>query len=579
MSAVFIRFVETAFERKARAPGGVRVREALREANEKLMALGGLTLPLIDAGIETIDRLVGADPDQRPTAETLREVHAVADELMGYCGTVDMPGLNHALLRVCQLADAIGSSPDWVTGGFAPALRVLSLVRSGRLSPKERDILFAGLDKCVARFHVRDEAGPQPAASGSAQGGLLNLGGFLEMASKALSRREPGVTKPTSLTFVDVGGLAEADTQQPSDQGLLRQVETLLRQASTGGESATRIAPERFAVLGETAGGEALKQSIGQAGQTFGIDLDVKTVQCPIDGALDPKIALRAMRHALEGCLRNGSADRPELLFATALLQTVTQGDRFRTIVKQRDFEIHFQPIVDLKTRATRHYEVLSRFPGSIGTKATIHLGEELGLMGPFDLAVAEKALHRLMQPACAGMSFAINASAASLTTDDYVDSLLRMTAGARACRARLLVEVTESAALADPEAANLRLARLRAAGIRVCIDDFGAGSASLEYLRVLQVDAVKIDGRFVRTAHEDPRSRTILGHMIELCRSLGLSTIAEMVENEAIATVLTELGVDHGQGWLFGHPDPKPTPSPTASRTARRGGAQDSWR
>ncbi len=154
------------------------------------------------------------------------------------------------------------------------------------------------------------------------------------------------------------------------------------------------------------------------------------------------------------------------------------------------------------------------------------------------------------------------------------------MTASRPEERKRLIVEVTESAALSDVEAANRRLGGLRAAGIKVCIDDFGAGAASYDYLRRLSVDTVKIDGSFVQGLESDPRARTLIGHLVELCRSLKVETIAEMIETEAAADVLREIGVDLGQGWLFGKAEAEPRTvlaynEPVA---ARRVGAVAGW-
>jgi EAL domain-containing protein (putative c-di-GMP-specific phosphodiesterase class I) len=138
---------------------------------------------------------------------------------------------------------------------------------------------------------------------------------------------------------------------------------------------------------------------------------------------------------------------------------------------------------------------------------------------------------------------------------------------------------VTESAALADIESANRRLGALRAAGIKVCIDDFGAGAASYDYLRGLSVDTVKIDGRFVEGLETDPRARTMIGHLVDLCRSMKVETIAEMIETQGVADVLRDLGVDQGQGWLFGkaEAEPRTVRAPEAT-SARRVGALVGW-
>ena len=79
------------------------------------------------------------------------------------------------------------------------------------------------------------------------------------------------------------------------------------------------------------------------------------------------------------------------------------------------------------------------------------------------------------------------------------------------------------------------------------------AGAAAFDYLRGLSVDAVKIDGSLVRGIDSDARTRTLIGHLVDLCGSLNLTTIAEMIETEGVARTVQDLGVNHGQGWLFG--------------------------
>jgi len=127
---------------------------------------------------------------------------------------------------------------------------------------------------------------------------------------------------------------------------------------------------------------------------------------------------------------------------------------------------------------------------------------------------------------------------------------------------------------MADVEAANRRLGALRAAGIKVCIDDFGSGSASYDYLRRLSFDTVKIDGKFIEGVESDPRAQTMLGHLVELCGSLKVQTIAEMVETQAAADILRDLRVDYGQGWLFGKAEIEPRTRLQSVEPARQIGA-----
>jgi EAL domain-containing protein (putative c-di-GMP-specific phosphodiesterase class I) len=102
-------------------------------------------------------------------------------------------------------------------------------------------------------------------------------------------------------------------------------------------------------------------------------------------------------------------------------------------------------------------------------------------------------------------------------------------------------------------------IAALRAEGVPVCLDDFGAGGAAFRYLREFGVDYVKIDGLYVRAAARSARERGFVASMVELAGAVGARVIAEMVETEEQARLMRELGVQYGQGWVFGRPGSLP--------------------
>jgi len=401
---------------------------------------------------------------------------------------------------------------------------------------------------------------------------LMEPDAFVDRARLALATESANL----AVAFVDVGGLEAATQTAPKAAA---RVESAIRSAAAEGGGSTRLAPERFAVIRDADDPRDLSAEIGRIGRDEGLNLVVSIAQKSLEASGGSLNVLRALRLAVEGCLKDGGLENPGMAFSTALDRTLKDADRFQTMVQDKAFELHYQPIVDLETRAVRHFEALARFGRNGEPGAVIHMAEEMGLVEGFDLAVAQKALGRLRQSGAGLMKFAINVSGASLASDAYVQAVLRMTENDPAERKRLVVEVTETAALADIAAANRRLGALRQAGIRVCIDDFGSGSASFDYLRGLSVDTVKIDGRFVRGIERDERSRTLIAHLVELCGAMQLTTIAEMIETEEAAEIVKGLGVDQGQGWLFGRAEPEPiTTLPTAKPAARRVGAVEGW-
>lgn len=378
-----------------------------------------------------------------------------------------------------------------------------------------------------------------------------------------------------AVAFVDVAGL---NAPGECHQRAAARIEAVLQSASIDGASAARLAPEQFAVLRAAGIQDDLSADVRDAALAEGLDLAARTTGADLTGSQPAGPTVRALRYALGACVREGGIDGAGVAFEESLARTLKEADRFRAIVRDRDFALEYQPIVDLGSGVTHHFEALARF-GSHGPAATIQLAEELGLIEGFDLAVAEKALRQLNQSGFGLTRVAVNVSGASLGNDTYVDGLLRMTSAAPAIRNRIQVEVTETAAVADLDAATRRLTALRRAGIHVCLDDFGVGSASMDYLHRLPFDTVKIDGRFVRDIVTDERSRALIAHLVDLCGALKVSTVAEMIETETQAEMVRAMGVTYGQGWLFGRPAAQPTMgvAPQAS-SARRLGAVEAW-
>lgn len=472
-----------------------------------------------------------------------------------------------------------------------PLKTLLKTLRPGARSQAVETLFLAGtgrMRRATARFFLLPDLAPNVSCSVSWEGPAYRLHdpeaapalapeAFMERAREILA--PPAPQRDLAVAFVDVEGLAAAESMGEAGERLNARVEAALQAASVDGAMAGKLGPERFALLRERSDETDLAGEMNEIGRSEGIDLSARAFETDLVAAGGSLNALRALRVAVEDCLNDTGETPPALTFSAALSRTLTEAHAFQSMVRDRRFDLHYQPIVDLKTGAVHHFEALARFKGEESPAGLIRMAEEMALIDTFDIAVAEKALTRLRQKGAGLLKFAINVSGASLADDRYVQTLLRMTSSRPEERKRVIVEVTESAALSDVEAANRRLGALRNAGIRVCIDDFGAGSASYDYLRRLSVDTVKIDGTFVQGLETDPKARTLIGHLVELCRSLQVETIAEMIETQGAADILREIGVDQGQGWLFGKAEVEPrTILPSHEPVARRVGAVVGW-
>ncbi|MCU0984656.1 MAG: EAL domain-containing protein, partial [Acetobacteraceae bacterium] len=226
--------------------------------------------------------------------------------------------------------------------------------------------------------------------------------------------------------------------------------------------------------------------------------------------------------------------------------------------IGRRRFRLAYQPVVRLDDRRVKHFEALIRpLPGPEGTapdpQSFVTLAEAAGLAQTLDLAVLGAAAEALAATSAAHV--AVNISAMSLSDPGFAERCLAALDAAGSATHRLLIEVTETADIENPATAASLIKELRRRGHAVCLDDFGAGAAGIRHLKRFEVDYVKIDGQYVRGAGAGGRDRALLGQIVQLCRSTGAQVIAEQVETEAEAAMLRELGVEYGQGFLFGRP------------------------
>jgi EAL domain-containing protein (putative c-di-GMP-specific phosphodiesterase class I) len=384
-----------------------------------------------------------------------------------------------------------------------------------------------------------------------------------------------------SLALVEIKGLIEARrTLSRADMGaLLHEIQALITQHAPEAALA-ELSEERFAILHGADGPAALVQALAGLTGPRGRKLEVAGQSVKLSPRWDPLHQFRAVRTALDSFLNAGlPRDEASLQssFQAVLNETARSAGQLGYILDQRRFELYYQPVVKLATGMTSHHEVLVRFDRGVGPAPMIKLAEDLALIERLDGLVAEQAVRRLRAAGSERLKLAINVSGASLLNDAYLERLLTATNSGPGLRTRLQLEITESAALNDLDAASRRIRTLRDAGFQVVIDDFGAGAASFDYLRALPVSGVKIDGRYVRGVDRDERAQTIIKHLVGLCSELGHVTVAEMVEREEEAAMVTSLGVDCGQGWAFGRPEPEPR-EPARTLRARQVGEREMW-
>jgi diguanylate cyclase (GGDEF)-like protein len=231
--------------------------------------------------------------------------------------------------------------------------------------------------------------------------------------------------------------------------------------------------------------------------------------------------------------------------------------------LERGEFVLQYQPQIELQSGRITGVEALVRWHhpehGVLAPVEFIPLIEQTALIRPLTLALIDQALGQLVTWRGLGIDIqmSVNLSARNLLDTELPQRVAAILDRHRMPPDRLIVEVTESAAMADPRRAVAVLAALRATGIGVSVDDFGTGNASIEYLAKLPATELKIDRSFITDITDDPRAQAIVRSTIDLARNLGLTVVAEGIETEAVSSHLLGLGCDTGQGYLISRPQP----------------------
>jgi diguanylate cyclase (GGDEF)-like protein len=234
-----------------------------------------------------------------------------------------------------------------------------------------------------------------------------------------------------------------------------------------------------------------------------------------------------------------------------------------RGAIDNNALTLMYQPKVEMESRSVRSLEALVRWThpqlGVVSPGEFVPLAERTGGARRLTSWVLGAAIRQMGEWRRAGLSveLAVNLSALDILDPRLGDEILEALRAHRVEPTALLLEITESAVMRDPQLAARNMQLLRIAGLRFAIDDFGTGHSSLSQLRLLPVDELKIDRSFVKDAREGTDAATIIASTIELAHSMGLRIVAEGIEEPEAWNLLRRLGCDYAQGYLISHPLP----------------------
>jgi EAL domain-containing protein (putative c-di-GMP-specific phosphodiesterase class I) len=423
------------------------------------------------------------------------------------------------------------------------------------------------------------DAKQEPAARDGATGLLESVDLFERV--RHLSALAGGRTR--DLVLVRVNGLSAATKALPPDRAksLMQEIGASLRAVSAGGDTAGRVGAEEFCIVtsGNALGSEDIAQEIDDLARAAGVDKGALTTSSrPFlsnpseldDAEIDRAIAY-AIRQFTDGAGTFGMSQMERGL-PSAVDAAVHSFADLRSSIRGNRFKLVFQPIVSLNNRNIHHFEALLRFEDGRKTFESIKFAESVGLIEELDLAIIRRALAEIGRTP-GGHSIAVNLSGRSVEGDVFRRELLALLGGFGAGdRRRMLFELTESSGVQSVEEVARFLSDLKRGGHAICLDDFGSGATAYAYLRHFDVDFVKVDGPFLRAAIEKPREQALIRSVCRLCRDLNCGVVGEMIEEERQADAAARLGVDFGQGWLFGKPVgtlPAAAPAGRARRTS----------
>lgn len=418
----------------------------------------------------------------------------------------------------------------------------------------------------------QSEPPPESEIGHDPESGLMTADAYATIAAERAQSFQRAGGRP-QITVVRVDKLDElTDRLGATDRRrLCTTMAEILSDASLGGNTASRVAPDAFSYLhADAVDPESVNLRIAEASRRL-FDTEIATTAHTLDadgaGMSEQQVA-KAIAHTIRKYCDDGELSRKKSLAQVLkgmISDTIDTVAYLRKVVANRDFDLMFMPVCDMRLERVHHFEALTRFRESKPGTSPYHLfclAEEVGIIADLDLAVCDtviRTVNTLLRRSALLPPIAINLSGMSISSLTFVGELKKLLARSGVPPRKIMFEITESARIPQIVAANEVIQEFRSLGFRFCLDDFGSGAASFDYLNALDVDIVKFDGPVIKRACASEKGSELLASMARMCAGMGVRTCAEMVEDKRTAQRVAGCGVDFGQGWYFGKPGPDP--------------------
>ena len=401
--------------------------------------------------------------------------------------------------------------------------------------------------------------------------GLANQRYLFEQLDDALAERLEG--EALALVLVDLGGFDDMRDAlgNAEENGVLVEVGTRLRNALPQGTAIGRFRGDQFGLIVDagsieeaTALAETAREAVSPAfwlNKVVQLGANVGLAVAPYHGMTSAEL-----RHRADLALR--TARRRGRGLVVAFAPEMEAEFEERSFIKRelsralatRAFDVHYQPIVRAEGGAIVGVEALLRWNhpsrGFIPPGVFVRVAEEAGLMEPLGEFVLRRALADAER--WPDLYVSVNLSPVQVRDRKFVDLVAAVLAETKIEPSRVVLEITESVLIDDPDTAKSRLEDLRALGVKLALDDFGAGYSSLSYLQRLPFDKLKIDRGFVAALDQSANAGVIIQAIVSLGRALGMIVLIEGVETEEQRVLMRLAGCNEMQGYLFAKPSPR---------------------
>lgn len=408
---------------------------------------------------------------------------------------------------------------------------------------------------------------------------LPNRALLLDRVRHGLARRR-SASERVALVFLDLDDFKRINDSlghAAGDKALVAFGDRV-RQAIRGGDTLARFGGDEFAVLMEGVGSEqearhaaermvaALTRPLQLGDREVRVTVSAGLVLEPHGGSTDAEALLRnadLALHAAKGRGKSGVAVFDDQMSVDVPASSRLEAE-LRMALEAGQLELHYQPVVNLKSREVVGAEALVRWRhherGLLPAGAFMPFAEQSGVLPELDLwtlAQACSIADSLAAPGKPPLNVHVNLLASRLHEMEIVERVAECLRENRLEASRLVLEISERAVLPNVAEARERLTELRGRGVRLALDDFGIGHSSLEYLRELPIDTVKIDRIFIDAVDRGGSEAQVVRAAVRLGASLGLDVIAEGVERAEQVEALIAIGCKFGQGFFFGKPQP----------------------